>query len=61
MLKIRNQKIRIGLRSMRFHAVERFHDLLNVSLPIFIVMGLLVATAKFWLWLLMPELLACFR
>lgn len=58
---IRNQKLRIGFRSMRFHAIERFHDLLNVSLLIFIVMGLLVATAKFWTWLLFPELLACFR
>lgn len=58
---IRNQRIRVGLRTMRFGAIERFHDLLNVTLPIFVVSGLLAGCVRFWMWLFAFEAVLCGR
>lgn len=47
-----NKKLlRVQWRVVWFDLVERWHDLLNILLPIFIVSGLLVACFRFWLWL----------
>lgn len=44
------QKIKLGLRVMWFGLKERAYDALNVTLPIFIVTGILVACVRFWMW-----------
>lgn len=55
---IRNERIRIGLRTMRYNVTERFYDLVNITVPIFLVMGILVACFRFWTWLFG---VACFQ
>lgn len=59
---IRNQKIRVGLRAMRFSAIERFHDLVNVSIPVFLMAGVIAVAFRFWFWLLaFDAVFACSR
>ncbi len=59
---IANQRSRVGFRAMRFGAIERFHDLANIVLPIFIVSGILAGCFRFWFWLFgFGSVLACFR
>lgn len=43
-------RVRTGLRVIWFNTVERWHDFVNVALPVFMVSGLLVACFRFWLW-----------
>lgn len=45
------QKVRLGLRVVWFNTVERWHDFVNVALPVFFMSGLIVACFRFWLWL----------
>ncbi len=44
------QRMKLGARVMWFNAVERWHDFVNILLPIFMVTGLLVACLRFWMW-----------
>ena len=48
----RKELLRLQLRSLRLHAADRGQDFLNMAAPIFIVSGILVASVKFWWWLL---------
>jgi hypothetical protein len=41
---------RLALRSAWFSAKERAYDLWSLTLPIFLVMGVLVLSARFWCW-----------
>lgn len=45
------QRVRVGLRVVWFNTVERWHDFVNVALPVFLMSGLIVACFRFWLWL----------
>jgi hypothetical protein len=59
---IKNQRLRVGLRVMRFNAIERAHDLLNIVLPIFLVSGILLGSVRLWFWLYgFDAVLACSR
>lgn len=42
---------RLAFRSAWFSAKERAYDLWSMTLPIFLVMGVLVISARFWVWL----------
>lgn len=42
---------RLAFRSAWFSAKERAYDLWSLTLPIFLVMGVLVLSARFWCWL----------
>ena len=42
---------RLAFRSLWFSAKERAYDLWSMTLPIFLVMGVLVLSARFWCWL----------
>jgi len=46
----RKQLLKIQLNALRFEMKERAFDLMNISLPIFITSGIVVACVKFWLW-----------
>lgn len=46
----RNQLLKLQLRHLKLTAWERIIDLWNISLPIFLTSGILVACFKFWLW-----------
>lgn len=48
----RKQLLRLQLHSIRINAIDRGKDLVNMATPIFIVSGILVASIKFWWWLL---------
>lgn len=48
----RTEKLRIHYRAIKFSIIERAHDLLNISLPIFITVGIIAVSVKFWSWLL---------
>lgn len=48
----RKQLLKIHLNAIRFDLKERAFDLANISLPIFITSGILVACFKFWNWVL---------
>lgn len=58
---VKNQRLRVGINAMRFGAIERFHDVLNVALPIFLVSGILLVCVRFWVWILGFEALLCSR
>lgn len=45
-------QVKLGLRSMKFTIKERWYDLVNITLPVFIMTGLLVVCVKFWIWAL---------
>lgn len=49
--KNRQAARRLALRSVWFSAKERAYDLWSLTLPIFLVMGVLVLSARFWCWL----------
>jgi hypothetical protein len=46
------QLLRLQLRSLRLRAWDRSIDFLNMAVPIFIVSGILVASIRFWWWVL---------
>ena len=48
----KKELLRLQLRSIRLQAVDQGRDFLNMAAPIFIVSGILVASVKFWWWLL---------
>lgn len=48
----RKELLRLQLRHLAVTAWDRLLDLWNISLPIFITSGLLVACVKFWWWVL---------
>jgi len=45
----RKETILIHLRALKFSAWERLIDLINITFPIFVVSGIVVACFKFWL------------
>lgn len=47
----RKERLRLQLRHMRITLWDRLIDLGNLSFPIFVVSGVLVASFKFWLWI----------
>lgn len=47
-----NKRLRSAWLGLKFHAVERWHDLLNVIFPVFVMTGLVAVCARFWLWVL---------
>lgn len=49
---MRKNLIRLQLKHMAVSAWDRILDLWNLTLPIFITSGVLVACFKFWLWVL---------
>lgn len=59
---LKNPRLRIGLRQMRFSIIERWHDLANIFLPIFLVSGLVAGCFRFWLWVFdFASVAVCFR
>jgi len=48
----RKQLLKVHLNAIRFSAKERAFDLANIFLPIFITVGIIAASVKFWSWLL---------
>lgn len=46
-----NPEQRLAFRSLWFAMKERAYDLWSLVLPIFLVMGVLVCSARFWVWL----------
>ena len=41
---------RLAFRSLWFSAKERAYDLWSLVLPIFLVIGVIVLSARFWTW-----------
>lgn len=48
----RKQLLKIQLNAFRFEMRERAFDLANISLPVFLMVGILAVSVKFWSWLL---------
>lgn len=48
----RKQFLRLQLHSLRISAIDKGKDFANMATPIFVVSGILVASVKFWWWLL---------
>lgn len=46
----RKQLLRLQLRHLTLTAWDRLLDLWNLTIPIFLTSGVLVACFKFWLW-----------
>lgn len=48
----RKELLRLQLHSAKLSAIDRGKDFANMATPIFVVSGILVASLKFWWWLL---------
>ena len=48
----RKQLLKIHLNAIRFSVKERAFDLANISVPIFLTVGIIAMSVKFWSWLL---------
>lgn len=44
------QLLRIKWRTFKFELIERIHDLFNVAMPVFLMVGLIGAAVRFWSW-----------
>lgn len=42
--------LRVKWRTFKFELVEKLHDLFQVSLPVFFMVGLIGAAIRFWAW-----------
>lgn len=45
----KKQLLKLQLKAIRFTIQDRFSDLVNLAIPIFITSGLIVACFKFWM------------
>jgi hypothetical protein len=45
----RKQLLKLQLRSLKFSIIDRLTDLRDITIPIFVTSGLIVACFKFWL------------
>lgn len=48
----RKQLLRLHFTSLKLHLIDKGKDFANMATPIFVVSGILVASVKFWWWLL---------
>lgn len=48
----RKQLLRLQLQSLKLSSIDKAKDFANMATPIFVVSGILVASVKFWWWLL---------
>jgi len=46
----RKRLLKLQLRSLYLHTLDKIRDLANMVFPIFIVSGIVVACFRFWLW-----------
>lgn len=56
MMQRRREWWRVRLRALWLETRERAFDLLVVSLPVFIMAGVIVLSIRFWLWVVGVDL-----
>ena len=48
----RKRLLKLQLRSLYLHSIDKLRDLATMVVPIFIVSGILTACFRFWIWIL---------